>query len=198
MRKVRAVERLFAELALESQAFKTNSGMDCPSGCSRCCTKPNIECTPLEFLPLALHYLMEGKALQMLHYLQTEATDICHLYQLQAVGHHMGGCSNYNYRGLTCRLFGFATVRNKYNQRVLSTCGVLKENHAAAIAGVPNYIASGGVVPSFIVYNNKLQAIDPTLASVRLPLNQAVAVALETVLQHYAYRRPPRKLKRLA
>ncbi len=198
VRKVRAVERLFAELEAESAAFKTNSGMNCPTGCSRCCTKPDIPCTPLEFLPLALHYFMEGKAHQVLDALQHGKSSVCHLYGLQVAGSFGGGCSNYEYRGLTCRLFGFATVRNKYNQRVLSTCGVLKEAYPEAVAGVPAYIAEGGVVPSFLVYGARLRDIDPNLGATVLPINEAVAVAIETVLRHYAYRRPPRNLKRTA
>ena len=60
--KVRAVQRVYLKLDREIAKVQLESGLHCISGCGECCKKPDIEATPLEFLPLALHLYDEGKA----------------------------------------------------------------------------------------------------------------------------------------
>ncbi|GIV37956.1 MAG: hypothetical protein KatS3mg032_2335 [Cyclobacteriaceae bacterium] len=53
--KVQAVEQLFAELDEAMMRFRERINLSCPAGCVKCCLKPEIEATVLEFLPLAMH-----------------------------------------------------------------------------------------------------------------------------------------------
>ena len=58
--KVRAVKREYLKLDREIANFTRQSGLHCIKGCGECCKKPDIEATPLEFLPLALKLFDEG------------------------------------------------------------------------------------------------------------------------------------------
>lgn len=53
--KVRLVELLFDRLENEITDFKLQTNLHCLSGCGKCCTKPDIDASPLEFLPWAFH-----------------------------------------------------------------------------------------------------------------------------------------------
>ena len=66
VRKVKAVERIFNELEEEINNFKSLTNLHCLSGCGKCCTKPDIEASPLEFLPLAFEWFKAGVAHQKL------------------------------------------------------------------------------------------------------------------------------------
>ena len=68
--KVRAVQRVYTKLDREISKVQLESGMHCLSGCGECCKKPDIEATPLEFLPLALKLYDDGKAESFLEELQ--------------------------------------------------------------------------------------------------------------------------------
>jgi hypothetical protein len=54
--KVRQVEELFELLEKEITAFKSETSLHCLAGCGKCCSTPDIDASPLEFLPWALHY----------------------------------------------------------------------------------------------------------------------------------------------
>jgi hypothetical protein len=49
--KVNLVKAVFEKLDKEIAAFQSWSGLHCKFGCGKCCTKPDIEATILEFLP---------------------------------------------------------------------------------------------------------------------------------------------------
>ena len=70
--KVRSVERLFARLEIEINAFQKSSGLHCLAGCGKCCTKPDIDATPLEFLPYAFDLFLAGKADETLEKLKAD------------------------------------------------------------------------------------------------------------------------------
>ena len=47
--KVRAVESLFKTLSEELDVFQAQAGFSCALGCGKCCEKPGIPASPLEF-----------------------------------------------------------------------------------------------------------------------------------------------------
>ena len=59
---VKATEHLFNQLDLEIATFQEQSTLHCKFGCGKCCFKPDIEATILEFLPFAQHLYNDGKA----------------------------------------------------------------------------------------------------------------------------------------
>ncbi len=197
--KVRLVEQLFDRLENEITAFQCETKLYCPPGCGKCCTTPDIDASPLEFLPWALHLFLNGKAEEMLAELNDKTITNCHIYRpLTVLDRTNGSCSNYRYRGLICRLFGYAANRDKYGKLRLASCKIIKEEQQENHADAQNAISKGLYVPVFTDYYMQLAQIDYRMASVILPVNKALKMAIEEVLQYYAYRPFPGGLENIA
>lgn len=185
--KVQAVEEAYALLNQEMSDFRGWSKVSCLLGCGRCCTKPDIEATVLEFLPFAYHVFLLNEAEEWLLKLQQHPNSICVVFKSGEM-EGSGSCSQYAHRGLVCRLFGFSARINKYGQRDFVGCKPIKtelpDAHNAAVAG----IQSGNSVPVMSHHYMRLHAIDPDLARRFYPINEAIRRAIEIVLQYYRYR----------
>ena len=189
-RRVLLVEKLFYQLEQESTQFQQTSGLSCVSGCGKCCTHPHIEASPLEFLPWAFHLFLNGEAENTLNTLNKTNNLTCFIYKSLSIA-GQGRCSNYKYRGLICRLFGFAANTDKYGNLRLATCKIIKEGQDDNFNSTAEAIKKGLYVPVFTEYYMKLNQIDYQLGILILPVNQALKMALEEVLQYYAYRPLP-------
>jgi hypothetical protein len=188
--RVQLVERLFLKLEKEATQFEESSGLSCVEGCGRCCTYPTIEASPLEFLPWAFHLFLSGEAGKTILELNQGQSTICFNYKpLSLISH--GRCMTYRYRGLICRLFGFAATTDKYGNLRLATCKLIKEGQSENYKSVTEAIALGLHVPVFTEYYLQLEQIDFNLGTKILPINKALKMALEEVLQYYAYRPLP-------
>jgi uncharacterized protein len=197
--KVRDVEKLFDRLENEINHFESQTQLHCLSGCGKCCTTPNIDASPLEFLPWAFYLFLNGKAEAMLVELNNSSGSICHLYRpLIVLESNNGSCSNYRYRGLICRLFGFAASRDKFGELRLATCKIIKEKQLENYNDAVETISKGLYVPIFTDYYMNLAQIDFMLGTTILPINKALKIAIEEVLQYYAYRPFPDGLKETA
>lgn len=184
--KVSAVKRVYARLDKEIAEMQKSSGLHCLSGCGECCKKPDIECTPLEFLPLALELFDEGRAENAWQELQDQQNSLCYVFRPHVT--NFGGlCNAYPNRGLICRLFGFTARTNKEGQRELVTCKFIKEEQAQAFSQIAEELRAGKKIPVMSEYYTRLTSIDPTLADF-YPINQAIQKALEVVMHYYAYR----------
>lgn len=187
--KVRLVEELFDRLEKEITAFQSQTELQCRNGCGKCCSTPDIVASPLEFLPWALHLFLNGKAEEMLLELHHKSDGNCHLYRpLAVLERHNGSCSTYRYRGLICRLFGYAASRDKYGKLRLATCKIIKEEQQEHFTAAEQAIGKGLYVPIFSDYYMQLSQIDNRLATTLLPINQALKIAIEEILHYYAYR----------
>ena len=187
LEKAMAVEGVLHELDDEIKKFQAWSSLGCKPGCGKCCTKPEIEATPLEFLPLAIHIWNSGKAGAWLDSFETQSENkICLVLNPQQLGE--GHCSEYIHRGLICRLFGFSARLNKYNKKELLTCSIIKTeqsvNYQAAQAG----IMGDSPVPLIGNFYSRMQYIDPILANQFMPINKAIQQSLELVTQYFTYR----------
>lgn len=198
--KVRQVEALFDRLEIEITAFKTQTQLYCNTGCGKCCTTPNIDASPLEFLPWAFHLFLNGKAEETLASLSdTSSSNSCLLYRpLSVLEHHQGSCSNYRYRGLICRLFGYAANTDKYGKLRLATCKIIKEQQQENFIAAEEAINKDQYVPVLANYYMQLAQIDIRMGVLSLPVNQALKIALEEVLHYYAYRPFPGGLDNIA
>lgn len=193
--KVRLVEELFDWLENEISVFQSKTQLHCIAGCGKCCSTPEINASPLEFLPWALHLFLNGEAEKMLDQLQQKSDSNCHLYRpLSFTDRNMGSCSDYRYRGLICRLFGYAASRDKYGQLRLATCKIIKEGQQENYNTAEEAISKGLYVPVFTDYYMQLSQIDNRLGTSILPINKALATAIEEVLHYYAYRPLPNGL----
>jgi uncharacterized protein len=193
-RRVQLVEDLFLKLEKENALFGQSSGISCVAGCGKCCTYPDVEASPLEFLPWAFHLFLNGDAEKTLDLLDKENSPTCLIYKPLSII-DQGRCSDYKYRGLICRLFGFAANTDKYGNLRLATCKIIKEGQVEKYDSVSEAISKGLYVPVFTDYYMQLNQIDFQLGKVILPVNKALKMALEEVLQYYAYRDFPEALR---
>ncbi len=191
--KVKAVEQLFNRLQKEIDTFQNETQLHCLSGCGKCCNKPDIEASPLEFLPWAYHTFLGGHAEEALKALATEKSSICMLYKPLSVNRQNSGkCSDYKYRGLICRLFGYGAGRDKFNRLRLTTCKIIKEEQHVEFTAAQKAISIGLYVPVFSDYYMQLNRIDFRMGNQIVAVNLAMKVALEEVLHYYAYRPYPK------
>lgn len=184
--KVRAVEAVFEKLDAEIATFQSRSSLHCAWGCGKCCFKPDIEATILEFLPFAHFLYLQGTAFEWFERLKASGSPICVI--LNPTQNGAGLCSEYAHRGLICRLFGYSARTNKYGAKELVTCQIIKSeqtsNYELAAKGVEN----GGDVPVMNQFYMRLHAIDPELTREFFPINEAIKHAIEVILHYYAYR----------
>ncbi len=194
--KVKLVEKLFDRLEIEIKGFQSETGLHCISGCGKCCTTPYIDASPLEFFTWAFHLYLNGQAEIVLDELNQTNKTLCHIYQpISIVDSDNGSCSDYKYRGLICRLFGYAASRDLFGKLRLATCKIIKENQAENYNTTAEAISKGLYVPIFSDYYMQLSQIDFRLGRTMLPINEALKMAIEEVLHYYAYRPFPGGLK---
>lgn len=193
--KVKKVQTLFNQLEAEINSFSQTTGLRCIMSCGRCCIKPNIEASVLEFLPLAMDYYLQGRAEEMLQKL-SEPNATCHVYTPLHIELGLGSCANYAYRGLICRLFGMSLSQRQGGALQLYTCKTIKETQQEEFERTTLMVNQTRKGPMVGYYYQQLTNIDPQLANLYYPINEATKKALELVLHYYAYRRPPRGLKK--
>lgn len=181
IKKIKQVQKVLQEAALHTQQFQKTSQISCLSGCFKCCLKKDIYASPLEFLPFAYHLYETNQADAFYDQLESRTETICALFSpLSTDG---WGCSEYEYRGLICRLFGYSTTSDKMAQRRMVSCKPLKETPAYQ-AMQPDTLQKA---PLFQDYYMQLATIDWQLANESLPINQAIKRAIEMVLTYFTY-----------
>lgn len=186
--KALAVALVLKGLDAEIQQFQDWSHLHCKFGCGKCCFKPDIEATPLEFLPFAVEKCKTGEAESWLDKLETiDNKQICVILNPTQSG--AGLCSEYPYRGLICRLFGYSARTNKYEEKELVTCSIIKTEQQSNYEIAQAKIKSGGSIPLMSDYYLKLHYIDPNLSNDFMPINQAIKKALELALQYFTYQK---------
>lgn len=193
IKKVRAVENLFKELDKNIAKFQLKSQLHCISGCSTCCKNPKIDATALEMLPLAFHYYCQSGIETQLERIKSlnEKSSMCAiLAHLQISGNNNGGCKEYKYRGLVCRLFGYSAYLNKLSEKSIVTCKIIKEDQVDNFNKANLLINTGLKIPVWSDYYQKLKGIDSRLTDEMQPINYAIIEAMEYVLEYYSYRRP--------
>src|SRR5688572_18675468 len=180
--KVNAVEQVFTKLDAEISSFQSWSTLHCKFGCGKCCFKPDIEATVLEFLPFAQFLYDQNIAFEWLEKIKTAPSSLCLI--LNPTRETAGLCSEYSHRGLICRLFGYSARTNKYGARELVTCQIIKTEQSAAFQDAAQKVdANEMIVPVMNQYYMQLYAIDHELARDFYPINEAIKRSIETVLQ---------------
>jgi Fe-S-cluster containining protein len=174
-----ALLKVYAEMSAAFGAFQGASGLHCPPGCGRCCLNPEIEATVFEMLPFALMAHDEGKLEDWLAKLAATDQDVCVIFTGQ-------NCGKYEGRPSVCRMFAVAGYFNKDRQKDLSICKVLKENDPSRAQEFRKSM-SGDQVPMLSEWAARVQALSPQQYAQRLPINQAIKVALELVALNAQY-----------
>ncbi len=194
--KVNLVNELYQNLETEIKNFQTQTKLSCVVGCGKCCSTPDIDASPLEFLPWAFHIFIEGEAEEKLAILNNTTTPNCHLYQPKSIEEYTKGqCSDYKHRGLICRLFGYGATTDKYGKLRIASCSIIKEGQKENFDKSTIAINNGLQIPIFTEYYMQLSQIDFRMGNVFVPVNKAMKLALEEVLQYYSYRPFPDNYK---
>ncbi|SVD79985.1 uncharacterized protein METZ01_LOCUS432839, partial [marine metagenome] len=89
---------VYQSLSQEFSAFQSSQSLNCVEKCGACCNKPDIEVSPLEMLPYALHLYDIGQAEQVLDEFQSDSGFVCKQYQRLSLDGSEGYCGIYEYR----------------------------------------------------------------------------------------------------
>jgi uncharacterized protein len=187
LRLINQITEIYNAIDLQIETFQQASGLQCPSGCGKCCENPQVETTPLEALPLAYQLINSHKAEYWLEritqlddsHLNSGSAGVCVFYEPDPLVAGNGRCSVYAWRPSLCRLFGFASVKNKHDQLELAACTIHKQSLPTALAKLPknNQV---DLAPNFSDFSMQLRNLQPD-QSYLLPINQAVAIAINKV-----------------
>ena len=85
-------------------------------------------------------------------------------------------------------MFGYSARTNKYGDKELVTCQIIKTEQAEAYQNTVAKIGEGEEVPVMNQFYMQLHGIDFELTRDFYPINQAIKRAIETVMHYYAYR----------
>lgn len=185
--KIEATENVFAKLDEAIASFQASSTLHCKMGCGKCCFKPDIEATILEFLPFANYLHKNDRAFEWLEKLKDTESSLCLILNPTQSG--AGLCSEYAHRGLICRLFGYSARTTKYGKPELVTCQIIKTEQSEAYRDTVRAIDEEKTeLPIMSQYYMQLHAIDFELTREFFPINKAMQHAIEAVLHYYAYR----------
>jgi uncharacterized protein len=173
--EVMAVYREFDE---RIEQIKMQFGINCPPGCGKCCASPNVEATVLEVMPLARWLHENSDWEQYLHVNNKNPhSGCCAFYTPHELQFGHGRCSVYPYRPTLCRLFAYASVRNKYGKVEFAACRFIRQIIPDAVIAVQNHVDAGNEVLMFTDAAAQMAGIDPSLNR-RYPINVAVQQAL--------------------
>ena len=182
--KIQRIESLQAKADEQTSYFKKHANIDCLEHCAECCRYDDIEATPIEFLPLAWHAYKLGLIDEWLEKLSNNNSKQC-IFSVFEDG--KWGCRVYPVRGMICRLFGFAAVKNKCGKNELAVCHTIKEKCPDIAIKASEYTKKGGKTPVLEEFYSLLSDIDFTLANEYFPINEAIKQALVIVQTHTYY-----------
>lgn len=178
---IEQVKQIFQKIDRETANLQAATGLHCPPGCGRCCENPEVETTVVEMMPLALELWQRGEAVTWIERsLAVAERGSCVFYQADPFVPGNGRCSVYWLRPTICRLFAFATVKNKQGQSVLAACVKHQEIIPETVQNAKAAIAHGLTAPNFSQVSIHVAMLDPS-ANQQLPINQALKLALERI-----------------
>lgn len=168
-------------LDVHSESVEAASGLRCVSGCGACCNSPDVEATVLELLPFAFELLQRGDAGEW-HARALEAEGKpCVIYRPDPWFPERGRCSEYTHRAAICRLFGSTARRARDGARELVTCRVRKEALPDAVESARALLAADPSGPTMAELARTITSLDPSVGAERMPINLALARAIERV-----------------
>ena len=163
-------------------AFQKKVNLPCPPGCGKCCFKPDIYCTPIELLPLALDLLERGEALRIFELCLDYKGEQCLFMEVSDFKAGKGQCTEYKFRPLVCRTFGVAGRHDKNEKINYSVCTILKETYKE------NYekLIHSNYTDSEIIFiddsKTRLSNLNPSFLETEHPINISLSIMLEKIL----------------
>jgi Fe-S-cluster containining protein len=162
--------------------FQAASGIYCPDGCGICCMEWWVEASILEVLPLALEIYsrrQEEEVLTSIQEKEEHQDSRCAVLLSEPPQEGKGPCGYYEFRPLLCRLFGFASRKNKFNKPEFSPCRIIKNIDPDRVKRAEISVSEGMKVPVYQEAFMRIASINPSMGFRILPINQALKGALE-------------------
>jgi uncharacterized protein len=177
MELITNVMEIFSKIDQQVAIFKLKTGLKCQGGCGMCCVNGKVYASAIEMFPAAHRILCQDDSQEWLERIQNQGVEgLCILYQKQGLDNNEH-CAFYTWRPCVCRLFGFASVRNRLGKHILSTCRPLKDNHPKEVAKA---IKQQHEAPCFTQFIPQLLNIDQSAVRL-LPINDALKQAILTL-----------------
>jgi Fe-S-cluster containining protein len=182
VQKIKAVVKILDEAEKQTSLFGLRNNITCIAGCGKCCITPNIEASPLEFLPAAYELYKQGRINEFYdRIVALEEGSRC-IFFIPPVDEGEN-CTFYPYRGLICRVFGYSTRVSKNNNLEMITCTIIKQSATYPELNQQK-LKTAPVVSDFYM---QLRNIDIREAENLMPVNEAIKKAMEMVLFHFRY-----------
>ncbi|HBL75495.1 MAG: hypothetical protein A2W90_03565 [Bacteroidetes bacterium GWF2_42_66] len=179
------VEKVFSELDKQIATFQNQSGLHCAAKCNLCCMKKDLETSVLEFLPLAV-YLYENNLHEQFLDELAKGHDYCVCLSHLKVEGKVTGCTQYEHRGLICRLFGFSGLAGKTGEKKIYTCKVIKTGQAEEYQSATARINTKLKIPMASDFQMKMDQIDPSMANDINLINVSIEKAILKVAYYYS------------
>lgn len=174
------VIELYAAVDAKVQAFADAAHLSCPRGCGRCCFSEKVEATALEMLPLAFHLFETNQAELLLKRLEANPDEKqCILFRPDFLEVGQYGCSQYPYRALVCRLFGYCAGHDKNGKKRFALCREMVE--AGIDTKSERFATALESIPEFSSWGMEITVLGPGYGAQRLPINTALYEALQKV-----------------
>ncbi len=183
------VIEIYRDLDRKTACLQLATGLCCPPECGVCCKNLEVEATVLEALPAAeeIYRRREEEAvLCAIEKAEKRGDSVCVLYQPDPDIPRNGRCRYYEFRPLLCRLFGFASRRNKFGDIELCTCKIIKESNPEAVQRAEMAVSQGFGGPDYHDAFMRVGSVDPGKGYRRLSIN----LAFKGALQYLYWTRP--------
>lgn len=179
-----SILREYGEISHTFSSFQKNNNLDCVSGCGKCCFKPDIYCSPIELLPLAMELLKRGEAQEVYEKCLTGEVERCYFLDVDNAEKYQGKCSEYQCRPLVCRTFGVSARHGKKDKVEFSVCKVIKEQKALEFQNMISKLEKNELkdMPFIDLAKNQLSTVDPRFLEKEYTINQSLKIMLEKVL----------------
>lgn len=184
LHKIRQVEQVFKQLDKQTEKFGKQSNLKCLTNCNLCCLKKNLEANVLEFLPLAFYLVKNNLHEAALEMIANNPEHCINLAKSQVPG-HTAGCSNYEHRGMVCRLFGFSGIKDKNSKLAIYTCSHMKNEYPLEFKSALDRINSGLEIPMVTDFYYQIYFIDTYLANDYNPINISIQKAIEKAAYYF-------------
>ncbi len=188
--KASEVLKLYDVVDKAVEDIQMETGLRCLPSCRECCktSGDSIQVTITEFLPLSLRLWNEGRAQPLLRRLEDVSdSDCCILFESSIEIGKRGGCTEYAFRPLLCRLFGFSGIIDKLGRVAPVICKYVKRDYPLCVGKFTEKVSSGLEIPIFSNYSKWVQGIDPYMGSRTYSINSALRKALEYVGMRFDY-----------
>jgi len=166
------LQSLYDEMGKTFGDLQKKSELPCLPECTKCCSNPDIEASPIEMIPMALA-IFESPDFESIYEKLTLSEGLPCLM--------MDGkkCTRYEQRPSVCRMFGVAGYFDKNHQKTLSVCKLIKEAKPDQYS--KTLLKVDASTPMMADWFSRLKSLHPQIDQNRQPLNMALRNALEKV-----------------